>query len=58
MAFAGLAPDLFAGDAAALSAFRTAFYKEVRFDPDVFRSRHNFSLGAMWLLLSSNFQAN
>jgi Domain of unknown function (DUF4331) len=33
MAFAGLAPDLFAGDAAALGAFRNAFFNENRFEP-------------------------
>jgi hypothetical protein len=42
-AFAGLAPDLFAGDAAALGAFRTTIFKEGRFEPDVFRqNRRNF----------------
>ena len=42
MAFAGLAPDLFAGDAAALHAFQNAIYKENRFDPDAFQNRQNF----------------
>jgi hypothetical protein len=42
MAFAGLAPDLFAGDAAALGAFRNAFYNESRFDPAAFQNRKNF----------------
>ena len=41
-AYAGLAPDLFAGDAAALGAFRTALFKEHRFDPSAFRNRKNF----------------
>ncbi len=41
-AFAGLAPDLFAGDAVALSAFRNALFKEGRFDPDAFQNRKNF----------------
>jgi len=41
VAFAGLAPDLFAGDAAALGAFRTAL-KEGRFDRSAFESRKNF----------------
>jgi hypothetical protein len=41
-AFAGLAPDLFAGDAAALGAFRRAFFKEGRFDPGAFQNRKNF----------------
>jgi hypothetical protein len=42
MAFAGLAPDLFAGDAAALGAFRNALFKEDRFDPGAFQNRKNF----------------
>jgi hypothetical protein len=42
MAFAGLAPDLFAGDAAALGAFRNAFFNERRFDPAAFQNRKNF----------------
>ena len=42
MAFAGLAPDLFAGDAAALGAFRNALFKENRFDPETFQNRKNF----------------
>ena len=42
MAFASLAPDLFAGDAAALHAFQNAIYKENRFDPDAFQNRKNF----------------
>jgi hypothetical protein len=41
-AFAGLAPDLFAGDAAALGVFRTALYKENRFAPEAFQSHRNF----------------
>jgi hypothetical protein len=41
-AFAGLAPDLFAGDAAALGAFRNALFKEGKFDPDAFQNRKNF----------------
>jgi Domain of unknown function (DUF4331) len=41
-AFAGLSPDLFAGDAAALGAFRNAFFNENRFDPAAFRNRKNF----------------
>ena len=36
-AFAGLSPDIFAGDAAALEAFRAAFIKEGRFDPTAFQ---------------------
>lgn len=40
-AFAGLAPDLFAGDGAALEAFKTALYQHNRFDPEAFRNRKN-----------------
>jgi Domain of unknown function (DUF4331) len=43
--YAGLAPDLFAGDAAALGAFRNALFKENKFDPDAFLNRI-FSRGA------------
>jgi hypothetical protein len=42
MAFAGLAPDLFAGDAAALGVFRNALFKENKFSPDAFLNRKNF----------------
>lgn len=42
MAYAGLAPDLFAGDAVALGAFRNALFKEDRFDPGAFQNRENF----------------
>jgi hypothetical protein len=41
-AFAGLAPDLFAGDAMALGEFRTALFEKERFDPSAFQSRKNF----------------
>jgi hypothetical protein len=41
-AYAGLAPDLFAGDAAALHAFMTAFHKEHRYYPDAFKNRQNY----------------
>ena len=41
-AFAGLAPDLFAGDAAALGAFRTALFEHRRFAPEAFESHRNF----------------
>ena len=41
-AYAGLAPDLFAGDAAALGAFRNVLFKENGFDPDAFLNRKNF----------------
>jgi hypothetical protein len=40
--YAGLAPDLFAGDAAALGVFRTALFKDNRFDPLAFRNHRNF----------------
>jgi hypothetical protein len=40
--FAGLAPDMFAGDAAAITRFLTAFYKDNRFDPAAFQNRSNF----------------
>jgi hypothetical protein len=42
MAFAGLVPDLFAGDGAALGAFRNALFVENRFHPDAFLNRKNF----------------
>jgi hypothetical protein len=44
-AFAGLAPDLFAGDAMALGEFRTALFEKERFDPGAFQSRNNFFAG-------------
>lgn len=40
--YAGLAPELFAGDAFALHGFLAAFYKEQRYDGDVFRHREDF----------------
>jgi hypothetical protein len=40
--YAGLAPELFAGDSFALHGFMAAFYKEHRYDGDVFRHRENF----------------
>ena len=40
--FAGLAPDLFAGDAVALGEFRTAFYEKGMFHPEAFQNRKNF----------------
>jgi len=43
--FAGLAPDLFAGDAAALGLFRNALYKEDKFAPEAFQNRQNFFAG-------------
>jgi Domain of unknown function (DUF4331) len=41
-AFAGLAPDLFAGDAAALGKFRTALSQENRFAAEAWENRKNF----------------
>ena len=43
--FAGLAPDLFAGDAMALHEFQTAFFEHDRFDPGAFQNRKNFFAG-------------
>ena len=40
--FAGLAPDLFAGDAQALGRFRTALAKEKRFAAEAWENRKNF----------------
>lgn len=42
LAYAGLAPDLFAGDAKALTGFRKALWTENRFDPAAFQNRQNF----------------
>jgi len=42
MAFAGLAPDLFAGDAVALRVFRNAILKENRFAIEAWQNRKNF----------------
>jgi hypothetical protein len=41
-AYAGLAPELFAGDAFALHGFLAAFYKEQKYDGDVWQHRENF----------------
>jgi hypothetical protein len=41
-AYVGIAPEMFAGDAFALHGFLTAFYKEQRYDGDVFQNRQNF----------------
>jgi hypothetical protein len=41
-AYAGLAPDLFAGDAAALGTFRGALAKENRFAVEAWQNRKNF----------------
>jgi hypothetical protein len=45
MAFAGLAPDLFAGDGAALGVFRNALFKDNKFSPEAFLNRTNFFAG-------------
>jgi Domain of unknown function (DUF4331) len=42
MAFAGLAPDLFAGDSAALGTFRSALFDRNEFHPEAFQNRQNF----------------
>jgi hypothetical protein len=42
LAYAGLAPDLFAGDAVALTAFRKALWQENRFAPEAFQNHKNF----------------
>jgi Domain of unknown function (DUF4331) len=44
-AFAGLAPDLFAGDAIALGEFPTALFEKERFDRSAFQSGKNFFAG-------------
>ena len=41
-AFAGLAPDLFAGDAQALGKFRTTLAKDKRFAAEAWENRKNF----------------
>jgi hypothetical protein len=43
-AFAGLAPDLFAGDAMALGEFRTALFEKERFDPGAFQSGNDLPI--------------
>jgi hypothetical protein len=40
--YAGLAPDLFAGDAVAILHFMASFYKDKRYDPDAFQNRQNY----------------
>jgi hypothetical protein len=39
--FAGLAPDLFAGDGVALARFRTSLFQDNRYDPEAFLNRQN-----------------
>lgn len=41
-AYAGIVPELFAGDAFALRMFLTAFYKDHRYDGDAFLHQQNF----------------
>ncbi len=41
-AYAGLAPDLFTVDAAAMHDFMTSFYKEQKYNPQAFVNRTNF----------------
>ena len=41
-AYVGTAPDMFAGDAFALHGFLNAFYKDHKYDGDVFSHRQNF----------------
>jgi hypothetical protein len=41
-AYVGIAPDMFAGDAFALHGFLNAFYKDQKYDGDVFLRRQNF----------------
>ena len=41
-AYAGLAPDLFAVDGAAMHGFMTSFYNEQKYNPQAFVSRTNF----------------
>lgn len=41
-AYAGMAPELFAGDAFALHGFLAAFYKEQRYDGSVWQHREDF----------------
>jgi hypothetical protein len=41
-AYVGTAPDLFAGDAFALHGFLSAFYKDQKYDGEVFLHRQNF----------------
>ena len=42
LVFAGLAPDLFAGDAAALHVFQDGLHKDNRFAAEAFQNRKNF----------------
>lgn len=43
--YAGLAPDLFAGDGKALGVFRKALFEDNRFAPEAFQNRQNFFAG-------------
>jgi hypothetical protein len=41
-AFTGLAPELFAGDAAALHVYMTSFYQDQKYNPAAFQHRKDF----------------
>ena len=43
--YAGLAPDVFAGNAAGLHGFMTAFYKDHKFAPEAFANHQDFFAG-------------
>jgi hypothetical protein len=45
LAYAGLAPDLFATNGAGFGAFRTALWSENRFAPEAFQNGQNFFAG-------------
>src|ERR1700741_2498754 len=45
LAYAGLAPDLFATDGVGFGAFRKALWSENRFAPEAFQNRQNFFSG-------------
>src|SRR6202008_4937591 len=45
LAYAGLAPDLFATDGVGFGAFRKALWSENRFAPEAFQNRQNFFAG-------------
>ena len=57
LAYAGLAPDLFATDGAGFGAFRKALWSENRFAPEAFQNRQNF-FGGKWYAVSASGAAN
>ena len=57
-AFAGLVPDLFAGDAAALGHFRNALYNEDKFAPEAFQNQQNFFAGRNVTVIVLEFRAS